>query len=53
MYHREKESALKPISFFAKSFPEVKEIWGEVGFGSGVHLIHQAQENPDVLHIGI
>ncbi len=53
MHHREKESALKPINFFAKSFPDVKEIWVEVGFGSGVHLIHQAQENPDVLHIGI
>jgi len=53
VHHREKESALKPISFFAESFPEAKEIWIEVGFGSGVHLLHQAQENPDVLHIGI
>jgi len=53
MHHRQKESALKPISFFAESFPEAKEIWVEVGFGSGVHLLHQAQENPDVLHIGI
>ncbi len=52
-FHREKESALKPISFFADSFPEAKEIWIEVGFGSGVHLLHQAKENPDVLHIGI
>lgn len=52
-HHREKESALKPIEFFAKSFPEAKEIWVEVGFGSGVHLIHQAKQNPDVLHIGI
>lgn len=51
--HREKESALKPIGFFADSFPEAKEIWVEVGFGSGVHLLHQAKENPDVLHIGI
>ena len=51
--HREKDSALKPIGFFAESFPEAKEIWVEVGFGSGVHLLHQAQENPDVLHIGI
>jgi len=53
MHHRQKESALKPISFFAESFPEAQEIWVEVGFGSGVHLIHQAQQNPDVLHIGI
>lgn len=52
-HHREKESALKPITFFAESFPQAKEIWVEVGFGSGVHLLHQAKENPDVLHIGI
>ena len=25
----------------------------EVGFGSGRHLLHQAKEHPDVLHIGI
>jgi len=53
MHHRDKESALKSIDFFAQSFPEAKEIWIEVGFGSGVHLIHQAENNPDVLHIGI
>ncbi|MDF1882249.1 tRNA (guanosine(46)-N7)-methyltransferase TrmB [Sulfurimonas sp. MAG313] len=53
MHHAHKESALKPINFFAKSFPKAEEIWVEVGFGSGVHLLHQAQENPDVLHIGI
>lgn len=53
IHHREKESALKPIDFFAKSFPKAEEIWIEVGFGSGVHLIHQAKENPNVLHIGI
>ncbi len=53
LHHREKESALKPITFFAESFPQAKEIWIEVGFGSGVHLLHQAKENPDVLHIGI
>ncbi len=53
MHHREKESALKPIDFFASSFPKAEEIWIEVGFGSGVHLLHQAAQNPDVLHIGI
>ncbi len=52
-HHRDKESALKRIDFFAESFPEAKEIWIEVGFGSGVHLLHQAKENPDVLHVGI
>ena len=52
-HHRDKESALKTIDFFAQSFPEAKEIWIEVGFGSGVHLLHQAKTNPEVLHIGI
>lgn len=53
LHHRHKESALKPIDFFAQNFPQDKEIWIEVGFGSGVHLLHQAEQNPDVLHIGI
>ena len=53
MLHRQKESALKPIEFFAKNFPKAKEIWVEVGFGSGVHLLHQASLHPDILHVGI
>ena len=30
----------------------VKEIWLEIGFGAGEHLIHQAAANPDVGFIG-
>lgn len=29
-----------------------KPVWLEVGFGGGEHLVHQAQENPDVGIIG-
>ena len=29
-----------------------KPLWLEVGFGSGEHIVHQAQANPDVLIIG-
>ena len=29
-----------------------KPLWLEVGFGSGEHILHQAQANPDVLIIG-
>lgn len=38
-----------PKSFF--DFP-VKEIWFEIGFGSGEHLLHQAVNNPDIGFIG-
>ena len=30
-----------------------REIWLEIGFGSGEHLAHQAQTNPDVLFFGV
>ncbi len=51
--HLEKDEALWSIHDFAKGFPEAKDVRIEVGFGSGRHLLHQAQENPDVLFIGI
>lgn len=31
----------------------VREVWLEVGFGGGEHLLHRARENPDVGIIGI
>lgn len=49
----DKNSSFKNIDFFAKNFPEAKDISIEVGFGSGRHLIHQALAQPDVLFIGI
>ncbi|SHL24818.1 tRNA (guanine-N7-)-methyltransferase [Roseibium suaedae] len=31
----------------------VREVWLEVGFGGGEHLLHRARENPDVGLIGV
>ncbi len=44
---------LKKASYFTKEFQYEKEIWIEVGFGSGRHLLHQAKENPDIQFIGL
>ncbi len=51
--HLQESTALKHISYFADNFPIDREIRIEVGFGSGRHLIHQANENPKILFIGI
>ncbi|HIP15468.1 MAG TPA: tRNA (guanosine(46)-N7)-methyltransferase TrmB [Sulfurimonas autotrophica] len=45
--------SLKEIATFsADDLPDC-EVWIEVGFGSGRHLIHQAKENLDVHLIGL
>lgn len=31
----------------------VREVWLEVGFGGGEHLLHRARENPDIGLIGV
>ena len=51
--HLQNETALKDINYFSKSFPKNRDIQIEVGFGSGRHLLHQAENNPDILFIGI
>ncbi len=51
--HLREVKSLKDISYFATNFPTNKKICIEVGFGSGRHLLHQAQNNPDTLYIGI
>ncbi len=51
--HLKEISYLKSIDYFATSFPTQKEVWIEVGFGSGRHLLYQAQKNPEILFIGI
>lgn len=48
-----KKEYLKDINYFVDEFETDKEIQIEIGFGSGRHLIHQAQENPDVQFIGL
>ncbi|MFK5881115.1 MAG: tRNA (guanosine(46)-N7)-methyltransferase TrmB [Sulfurospirillum sp.] len=45
--------ALKDINFFANEFIVTKEIWLEVGFGSGRHLLHQAKKHEDIQFIGL
>jgi tRNA (guanine-N7-)-methyltransferase len=32
--------------------PDCREVWLEIGFGGGEHLVWQAEKNPDVLLIG-
>ncbi len=31
----------------------VKAVWLEIGFGGGEHLLHRAEENPDIGYIGV
>lgn len=46
-------SILKNANYFATDFNTDKEIWIEVGFGSGRHLLHQAKEHPNIQFIGL
>lgn len=43
------DGAVDPGAFFANPVPQ---IWLEIGFGNGEHLIWQAQQHPDVGFIG-
>src|ERR1035437_3285081 len=45
----EGDAAIDPRSFFDT---KVKEVWFEIGFGNGEHLLHQALNNPDIGIIG-
>ncbi len=47
------EKYLKTIDYFVNEFDTDKEIYVEVGFGSGTHLLHQAKTNPDKIIIGL
>lgn len=44
---------LKEIEFFANHFHVEREVWVEIGFGSGRHLLHQAKKNPHIQFIGL
>jgi len=44
---------LKEIEYFVNEFDTNKEIQIEIGFGSGRHLLYQAQANPEVQFIGL
>ena len=47
------QSYLKTITYFIDDFQTDKDIFIEVGFGSGKHLLHQAISNPDKIIIGL
>jgi len=42
-------ATVDPSSFFDT---KVKEVWFEIGFGNGEHILHQSVNNPDVGLIG-
>ena len=44
---------LKDIEYFVNEFKTEKEVQIEIGFGSGRHLLYQAQKNPNVQFIGL
>lgn len=44
---------LKTPHFFTDEFAYDQEIWLEIGFGSGRHILQNAKDNQDVLHIGL
>jgi tRNA (guanine-N7-)-methyltransferase len=44
---------LKRIEWFVDNFPTRSDVWIEVGFGSGRHLLYQAQLHPQIQFIGI
>lgn len=51
--HLKTHDALKTINDFVTQFPRDREVRIEVGFGSARHLLHQAQNHPDILFIGL
>jgi tRNA (guanine-N7-)-methyltransferase len=43
----------KDIEYFINDYEYTKEIWIEIGFGSGRHLLNQAKNNPNIQFIGL
>jgi tRNA (guanine-N7-)-methyltransferase len=52
-HFKNSDKYLKDMAYFMNDFQTDKEIWVEVGFGSGRHLLHQAKENPNIQFIAI
>ena len=44
---------LHEADYFAGGYDYAKPLWIEVGFGSGRHILHNAKNHPDKLHLGI
>ncbi len=38
---------------FLQTYKNPSQIWLEIGFGSGRHLLHNAKTHPEILHIGL
>lgn len=51
--NKKRFDAIKDIDFFANRLENRKEIWIEIGFGSGRHLLHQAKKHEDIEFIGL
>ena len=49
LHLEDKADVVSPRAFFPEN---VREIWLEIGFGAGEHLVCQASRNPDVGFIG-
>jgi tRNA (guanine-N7-)-methyltransferase len=43
----------KDIEYFIHDYDYSKEVWIEIGFGSGRHLLNQAKNNPNIQFIGL
>ncbi|MDR0666212.1 MAG: tRNA (guanosine(46)-N7)-methyltransferase TrmB [Campylobacteraceae bacterium] len=50
---KKRNPIIKGVDFFAQNFVFDKELFLEIGFGSGRHLLYQAKNNPEKLIIGI
>lgn len=46
-------AGLQEADYFAAGYDYAKPLWIEVGFGSGRHILHNAKNHPDKLHLGI
>jgi len=51
--NKKRFDVIKDIDFFADGFKNEKEIWIEIGFGSGRHLLYQAKKHKDIQFIGL
>lgn len=52
-HQKERDSFVKDIEFFLNEFKPNCEVWIEIGFGTGRHLLHQAKKNPNIIFIGL
>lgn len=50
---KEDKGVLKNAHYFVDEYQSDKEMWIEVGFGSGRHLLHQAKQNPHIQFVGL